>query len=186
MKNEIEYEGILLFERVVSLEVQKAYEELRNILLKNNCKIIAEEPSKSITVEHGSLWGVSSKGVKKKISFNLLPHNSGTRIVSISSLTSDWINISIFGYGLIGIFAFIFGWIAIDLEALITARRGSFWGWLAEAFGYTGFQEALVVVNLFKILSIFSVIVLIVSMIIDIYIYARRNSFSEEVLRLLP
>jgi hypothetical protein len=115
-----------LFERIVSLEVQKAHEELRNLLLKTKCKIVAEEPLKDITVEQGSLWGVSPKGVKK-ISFNFLPHNSGTRIVSISSLTSDWINISILSYGIIGISALVLGWITIDVEASIVARR-SFWG----------------------------------------------------------
>ena len=53
--------GYPLFERIVSLEVQKTYEYLRSILLKSNCKIIAEEPANSITVEHGSLWGTTPK-----------------------------------------------------------------------------------------------------------------------------
>jgi hypothetical protein len=43
-----------LIERAVSSEVQKTYEELRSILLENNCRIIVEEPLKSIIVEHGS------------------------------------------------------------------------------------------------------------------------------------
>ena len=42
---------MLLFERVVSLEAQKAYEELRAALLRNRCKIVAEEPLKGVTVE---------------------------------------------------------------------------------------------------------------------------------------
>ncbi|NHV99891.1 MAG: hypothetical protein HA496_09695 [Thaumarchaeota archaeon] len=43
-----------MIERAVSSEVQKTYEELRSILLENNCRIIVEEPLKSIIVEHGS------------------------------------------------------------------------------------------------------------------------------------
>lgn len=175
-----------MFERIASLDVEKAYEELKNLLLKNKCKIIAEEHLKNITAEQGSLWGISPKGVKKKISFSLLPHNSGTRIVSISSLTSDWINISILGYVFAGIFASVSWWSATDLEASIMAERWSFWGRLAEAFGYTGFREALALVSLLKILSVFLVIVLIVSIIIDIYIYAGKDSFAEETLKLLP
>jgi hypothetical protein len=177
---------VSLFERIVSLEIQKAYEELKNILFKNNCKIVAEEPPKSITVEHGSLWGSSPKSVKKRITFNLIPYDSKTRIVSVSSLASDWINASIFGYALIITLGFLVGWMAMDLEASITAERRSFWGWLLELFGYTGFREALAMVNLLKILSTIFFAILIVGIIIDVYIYARRDLFSEGILRLLP
>jgi len=107
-------------------------------------------------------------------------------MVSTSSLASDWIILSVFGYVLAGIFSPFFWWLAIDLEAYVTARRGSFWGWLAEAFGYTGFQEALTLINLLKILSIFMAILLVVTIVADVYIYARKDSFAEETLRLLP
>lgn len=172
-------------ERVVSLEIEKAYEELRNLLFRNNCKIITEQHPKSITVEQGSHWGVSPKGVKKVIDFHLLPHDSGTRIVSTSSLSSDWITISVFGYVVGVIFSLIFWWIATDLEVSIMAKRQSFLGWLAEAFGYTGYRQALALVSLLKIISIFLVVVLIISVIIDVYMYARKDSFAEEMLRLL-
>jgi len=65
-------------------------------------------------------------------------------------------------------------------------EKESFWGRLAEALGYTGFREALALVNLLKIISIFLVILLIVSIVCDVYVYARKDSFSEEVLGLLP
>ena len=156
-----------MFERVVSLELEKAYEELKKLLLRKECKIIAEEHPKSITVEQGSLWEASPKKVKKIISFRLLSQDSKTRIVSTSSLTSDWINISILGYVLAGILAFIF------------------W-WLAEALRYTGFQQSILVVSLLKILSIGIAVALIVSIIADIYINARKDSFAKQTLRLLP
>jgi hypothetical protein len=177
---------MLLFERVVSLEAQKAYEELRAALLRNRCKIVAEEPLKSVTVEQGSLWGVSPKGAKKKITFRLFPHDSKTRIVSVSSLTSGWVGASIFSYVLGIVLASIFGWIAMDLEASITAQRRSFWGWLAEALGYTGFREALRIANLLKITSIVLFVMVITFIVIGVFIYVKRDSFSEEILRLLP
>ncbi len=176
----------LLFERVTSLEMEKAYEKLKNLLFRSNCKIATEEHPKSITVEQGSLWGVSAKGVKKTVSFNLIPHDSGTRILSTSSLSSDWVILSVFGDVLGGIFGFLFWWIATDLEVSITTERGSFWGWLNEVFGYRGYHEALVLINLLKILTIFLVIITIVSIVVDVYIYARKDSFAEETLRLLP
>jgi hypothetical protein len=175
-----------MFERVVSLEVSKAYEELKDALLKRDCKIVGEVPPRSIAVEQGSLWGLSPKGVKKRVTFDLFPYDSKTRVVSFSSLTSDWIGLSVVGYALLVVLGSMLGWIAADLEAYIMARRQSFWGWLAEALGYTGFREALVMVGLLKVLSIVCFVVLIVGIIVDAYCYAKRDSFSEEVLRSLP
>ena len=96
-----------MIERVVGLAPEKAFEELRNLLLKSKCKITAEEQTKSITVEQGSLWGASPKGVK--IDFHFLPKNSGTRVVSTSSLTSDFIMLSVVGYILVGFLGGFFG-----------------------------------------------------------------------------
>lgn len=175
-----------MFERVVSSKLEKSFEELRNLLLSQKCKIISEEHPKSITVEQGSLWGISSKGVKKVIDFHLLPHNSGTRIVSTSSLSSVWTVVSVLGYAVGGVFSFIFWWIATDLEASIVAERESFWGWLAEAFGYAGYRQALVLINVFKIVAIFLVVIIVISVIVDVYLFARKDSFSEEILKLLP
>lgn len=176
-----------MFERVVSLEIRKAYEELKNILFKNNCKIITEEPPKRIVVEHGSLWGSSPKGAKKRISFNLIPYDSKTRIVSVSSLASDWISTSVFGCVLLIIFIFVFGWMAMVLEARTTAERQSLGGWIAEKLlGYTGFQETLAIANLLRILAIIFFVMLIVDIIIDVYVYARKDLFSKEILELLP
>ena len=155
-----------MIERIVGLSTKKAFEELRNLLLKSKCKITAEEHPKSITVEQGSLWGVSPKGVKKTVNFHLIPKDSETRIVSTASLTSDWILISVFGYVIIGIFSPLFWLFAIDIESSI-------------------FYESSMA-NLFKILSIFLAIVSIIGVVLDVYIYAKRDSFAEETLRLLP
>jgi hypothetical protein len=48
-----------LVERTVSLEVEKAYSELKAHLLEKNCKITAEEAPTFISVKQGSLWGIS-------------------------------------------------------------------------------------------------------------------------------
>ena len=175
-----------LCERIISLEVQKAYEELKAALLRRGCKIVTEEPTKSIIVEQGSLWGMSPKGVKKRVTFSLFPYDSKTRVVSVTSLASDWVATSVFGCILSLLLAFVFYWIATDMEAFIAAKRHSLWGWLAEAFGYSGFQEALAIVGLIKILSIVLLVIAIVSILTDLYIYAKKDSFSEEVVKLLP
>ncbi|MEM3712926.1 MAG: hypothetical protein QXR97_05265, partial [Thermoproteota archaeon] len=53
-------------------------EELGNILIKNNCKIISEEPSKNIIVEHGYPSSLSPREAWKKMSFYLYPDESRT------------------------------------------------------------------------------------------------------------
>lgn len=155
-----------MIERIIHLTPEKAYEELKNLLLKNNCKIVAEEHSKSIKVEQGSLWGVSPKGVKKIISFHLLPKNSETRIVSVSSFTSDWIILSGLAYVIMGILSPLFWSFAIGLES-----SGLYETW---------------VINYFRFTSILFVLAVIVGIIWDVFIYARKDSFAEETLRLLP
>ena len=156
-----------MIERIVNLTPEKAYEELKNLLLRNNCKIVAEEHSKSIKVEQGSMWGFSPKGAKKRISFHFLPKDSGTRIASVSSLTSDWIILSALGYVVAGIFSPLFWLFAKDLES-------------------SGFDIPSVRINLIKILSILMVATVIIGIIADVYIYAKKDSFAEETLRLLP
>ncbi len=76
----------MLIEKTVALDVQKAYEELRSILLENNCRIIMEEPLKSIIVEHGYPSSMSPKDTWKKVSFYLFPDSTRTRIVGSLSI----------------------------------------------------------------------------------------------------
>jgi len=168
------------------MDVEKAYEELKNLLLKNRCRIIAEEKPKRIAVEQGSLWRASPKEVKKEISFYLIPNDSKTRIVSTSSLTPDWIGVSILGYVLAIILALIFWLLAMDLEAYITRGAGVLWSWLLTAYGHSGSPPPLLMVSFFEVLSAVGVIVLVYLIIADIYISIRKDSFAERVLRQLP
>ena len=45
--------------RVVSMDISKAYEELKKLLRENKCRIVEEEPPNKIVVEHGSVFGFS-------------------------------------------------------------------------------------------------------------------------------
>ena len=175
-----------MFERIFSLEPDKTYEELKSILLRNRCKIIAEEQPKYISVKQGSLWGISPKDTKKVVNFHLSAQDSKTRIVSTASLSSDSIILSGFGFVFLGIIALLNWWIAVDLESVIMTQKISFWGGLLEFFDFMGYQEALIFVNNLKILTIVIVFVFIVLAIIDGYVYARKDAFAEEKLGLLP
>ncbi len=89
-----------LVEKIVSLEIEKAYEELKSLLLKKGCRIIAEEPPARISVKQGSVWGISPTSAKKVLTYSLSPVASGTRISCSSSLASDWKNLTIIGSAL--------------------------------------------------------------------------------------
>ncbi|MEM3594509.1 MAG: hypothetical protein QXS27_07250, partial [Candidatus Jordarchaeaceae archaeon] len=99
----------------MSLDVRQAYVELRDLLLRNDCKIISEEPLRSITVEHGSYWGITPKGVKKKISFNFYPYDSGTRIAGISSSTAGYLAFLVLSYVLAGFLIGVFFLLGVAL-----------------------------------------------------------------------
>lgn len=168
---------MVMIERIVRLTPEMAYEELRKILLKQKCKITEEDSPKTITVEHGSLWEYSPRTAQKKISFHLVPHNSHTRIVSITSLTSSHFAWAIFGVVLAAFGSGFFWWFALDMEAEIKGL---------EQLGYTGFEGALILVNVLKILALILVIILGISIIHEIYIYAQREAVAKELLSLLP
>ena len=174
-----------MFEKVVGLEIEKVYSGLKDFLLKSDCKIISEEPPIFISVKQGSIWGVSPRSAKKIVSYRLFPLDSGTRIASSSSLTSDWKNLSIIGSVLSVIVTLLCFWIAVDLDAYITTQKPSNWSWLAGAYGYTGFQRALILTNLTKILAVFLAITLALEILVAVYVSVRINAFAEESLSAL-
>jgi hypothetical protein len=174
-----------LFEKVVGLEIEKVYAGLRGFLLKRNCKIISEDPPIFISVKQGSIWGVSPRSAKKIASYRLFPLDSGTRIVSSSSLASDWKNLSIIGSVLSVIVTLLCLWIAADLDAYLTTQKPSNWSWLAGAYGSTGFQRALILANLTKVLAVFLAITLALEILVAVYVSVRINAFAEESLNTL-
>jgi len=92
--------GISLLELAVGLEIEKAYSELKVLLLRRGCRIVAEESPVLISVKPGSLWSISPRTAKKVVNYRFAPDDSGTRITCYSSLASDWKNLKIIGSAL--------------------------------------------------------------------------------------
>jgi hypothetical protein len=174
-----------LFEKIVGLEIEKAYSELKALLLKKGGKIVAEEPPKYISVKQGSLWGISPRSAKKVVSCRLFPHASGTRIACSSSLASDWRNLTIIGSVLSVIVAILCWWIATDLEAYMITQKPSYWSWIATVNDYTDFQTAQTFVSLTQMLTAFLAITLALEIIIAVYVHFKINEFAEESLNSL-
>ena len=160
----------MAIEKLVSLNVERSYEELRRILLANECKIVAEDPPRSITVEHGSFWALTPRDVRKRIRFILIPQDSKTKIAAITSLASDYIALFIFAFISLTIIIPVGVWIVIDTE-----------NWAEE----TGYQRMLMLTNIAKILLAVSTILVLIGLISGIYTYVKRESFSEEILKML-
>ena len=175
-----------MVERTVSLEIEKAYAELKAHLLEKNCKITAEEAPTLISVRQGSLWGITPATAKKNVDYRLAAADSGTRITCSSSLASDWKNLTIIGCVLSVAVIALCLWMAADLDALVTTQQQGFWSWIATVDGYVDVQTAEMFAGLTRILAVFLAFILAAEAAIVVYVQTKINTFAEETLNTLP
>ena len=168
--------------RNVSKEIERTYVELKGILLEKDCKIIFEEPPKNIVVSNGSLRGVSPKNAKKIVDYRIYPNNLGSRIVNKSSISSDWVKLTLWGNIAAGVVAGVFWWIASDITNFLVNGKTGYWTWLAEVFGYPNLQYTFFMINITKVLSVVLVVAILLE-ILDVFIvYRKIETFAEETL----
>gem|GEM_PF-1345420 len=176
-----------MIERIVSLDPQKAYEELKNLLMRNDCRIVREEPSKTIVVEHGSILGMTPKSIEKRITFTLIPYENRTRIISVTSLTKDLTYLTISIYVMLVVVLITFGFLIAEMISLVSSiRQIIIRNPLMSSYFYDIYHDLLFMSQIMIILYILAIIFLIIGVISTIYIYLRRERFSEEILRYLP
>lgn len=168
--------------RNVSAEIERTYSELRGILLEKKCTIISEEPNKHIVVRHGSLRGVSPRNAKKVVDYRIHPHNSGSKIISQSSISSDWANLTLWGSIAAGFMAAVFWWIASDITDLLVNGKSGYWAWMAGAFGYPNVQYTFFMANVTKTLAVVLAITVLLEILDVIIVYRKINTFAEETL----
>ena len=171
-----------MVEGTVNLRIEKAYSELKAILLKRNCIIVSEEPPKRMAIQHGSLRGVTPKSAKKVVRFDAFPHKLGTRIVGYSAVSSDWANLTLWGSIIAGFMATIFWWIASDIAALVAYGKYGYWTWLARAFGYPDIQYALFMIDVTKALSIVLVVTIFLEIFDVFFVYRKIDTFASEII----
>jgi hypothetical protein len=175
-----------LFERNVGLEIEKAYADLKALLLRKGCRIVVEEPPTFMSVKQGSLWGISPRTAKKVVRYRLSPVDSGTRISCSSSLASDWKNLTIIGSALAVLLMTLCLWITMDLEAFMITQEPSYWSWIATVDSYIDFQTGQMLVGLTRMLTVFLAIIIALEAVIAVYAHFRINVFAEETLKGLP
>jgi len=171
----------LMIEGLAPSNAERVYEELKRLLLANECKIVSEDPPRSITVEHGSLWAWSTRDIKKRVKFVLIPQDSKTKIVAFTSLAPSYIALSVIAFTLLAIILLIEALALINAEAWLRS-----WSWLINLFfGSAITQSMQELLNTVKALLIAGSIVLVIATISEIYTYSRRETFAEEIIRAL-
>ena len=176
---------VSLVERTIGLKIEKSFAELKALLLKKDCIFVAEEAPRLISVRHGSLWGVSPLTAKKLLKYRLSSVDSGTRITCSSSLASDWKNLTIFGSLLGIVVAFMFMWIAIDLNFHLTTQQQSWLSWIVTVNGLTAVQMAQTFADLLRIFAVLLLIILVAEMIVVVNVHFKINAFADESLNAL-
>ena len=174
-----------MVERIVSLEIEKAYAELKAILLEKNCRIMEEEALVHISVRQGSLWGISPVSARKNADYRLVSVEGGTRVTCSSSLASDWKNLTIIGCVLSVVVVALCLWMATDLDALVATQQQGYWSWIATVDGYVDVQTAELFAGLTRILAVFLAIILAAEIAIVVYVKSKINTFAEETLNAL-
>ena len=174
----------MVVERIVNLDPHRAYEELKKILIRENCRIILEEPPERIVVEHGRVFPRRKReDFEKEVEFTLTPHGSGTRIVASVELTDDLLatykerlEISIMLSA------------ATGLSSFALLRLGDVMNQLYQK-GYVSEN----VLTLFLIPFIVNALIFIASfaatigfIIVLIIMNKRKHKFAEKVLKALP
>jgi hypothetical protein len=168
------------------LEIDEAYAQLKALLIKKGCRLAAEEPPRSISVEQGSLWGISPKTAKKVVNCSLSAVPSETRIGACSSLASDWKNLAVIGSFLSVVVISLCWWIASDLAAFIATQKPSYWSWIATtASGFTNFQVAETFAALTRTLAVFLAVILALEIVVFVYASRRVDDFADETLNSL-
>ena len=170
----------------MSLGINEAYADLKALLLRKGCRIVAEEPPTFISVKQGSLWGITPATAKKNVHYRLAAADSGTRITFSSSLASDWKNLTIIGCVLSVAVIALCLWMAADLDALVTTQQQGFWSWIATVDGYVDVQTAEMFAGLTRMLAVFLAFILAAEAAIVVYVQTKINTFAEETLNTLP
>jgi len=169
-----------LFKRTYSLEIDKAYAELKASFAEKGCKIISEDPPKHIVVKQGSLWGMSPTTAKKTVDATFKSVDSGTQVTCSSRLSPDWKNLTIVGCALSVVLVGLCLWMALDLSMFMATDKPTFWSWLATVNGNLDFMVARALVNLTTALAVFLSVIIVLEIAVAVYAYAGIDRFAQE------
>ncbi|BCU70367.1 hypothetical protein [Stygiolobus caldivivus] len=151
-------------ERIVNMDINSAYVELKRILLASGYTIKSEDYPKTISAERDTM----------KIMFYLYPQDSRTRIVATPLIYNPIYP----GLALVVLNIFI-----IAMYFFMKNFRETYIGLFGITETYDPFKDILPLV----LDVVYMFIALSVALIsYEIYTYIKRDSLAEEVLKILP
>jgi hypothetical protein len=169
-----------LYERIVSLDVEKAYSELKNQLFRQNSKLIVDEVPTHLVIEQGSLSGMTPKGIKKRVEYYFHSQGDHTRVVAKSSMASDWVKLNVASYVIAIALATLISLVASNLS------NNGVLGLFNQAIEVQNYSQALLLSNLLNGVATLFLASIIISVIVDMYAYKRKYALVEESLKVLP
>ncbi|MFQ5951778.1 MAG: hypothetical protein ACE5KH_06825 [Candidatus Geothermarchaeales archaeon] len=165
-----------MIEKKTSLGQEQAYAEIRALLQREEGKIVAEDPPRSIEVEHGSFWDFSPRDMSKRLKLDFWGTNDGGTRIEIRSSVPIWDKVSFVVVLIVLLGVGTLGWVA----------RETLPGWLVELSDVTSYAEVLTYIETAKtILGVLTVTVLVI-VIFQLYQYSRREAFGGELATLVP
>lgn len=171
-----------MVEKTVNMPIAKAYMDLKLHLEQKGCKIRTETPPASLTVKQGSLWGISPQNAKKNVTCTLTQSETGTKITCKSTLSRDWVNMTVAGTVLSVILVGLCLWMSFDLTGFLDTGRPSTWSWIASVGSYVDYTLGESFVSLTRMLAAFLSIIIASEIVIALYARARIDLFVKEVL----
>ena len=169
-----------MLKRTVNLKIEETYSKLRSALTAKDCRVVFEKTPNQICFKQGSLWGISSKTAKKNLKVDLETVNEGTMISCVSTLASDWKNITLIGCGLAAILIGICVWMATDLGSLIFTHVPGFWGWLVMVGSYIDYRAAQAFIRLMWGLAGFLSLIIMLEALIVVNARSKIDVFAED------
>ena len=168
-----------LLKQTFSVEIDKAYADLKASLAEKGCKIVSENPPKHILVKQGSLWGIRPATAKKTVDVTFKAVYSGTHATCSSRLSSDWKNLTIVGCALASVLVGLCLWMSLDLSTFMVTGEPTFWSWLATVNGNSDFAVAQAFVNLTNALTVFLSVVIVLEIAVAAYAYSGIDKFAQ-------
>lgn len=126
--------------------------------------------------------GILPMSAKKVVTFNLFTDGSETKIASSSQIDSDWKKLTLYGNVITAFVIGIFVWMTLDLKSYIETANSNFWAWLAQLYDSYDAWGAFFIISVIQALAMFLALVIVIEILIVIYVYPRKNVFSQQVL----
>jgi hypothetical protein len=129
------------------------------------------------------LTGISPASAKKVVVFYLSSEGSGTKISSASKISAGWKNLAVYGSIVASVLIGILLWIASDMSGYIESARLGYWAWVAQMYVPYNSWMAVFIVSVIQALAVVLVVTIVIEGIVVIYVYQRKNVFSQQILK---